>query len=465
MKNTKRLSTCLTGPVVDSADVSSPLRRRSGTLASAAIICFTLLLAGFLHAGAKPFEPVEEDSYSGRFVGPDVTFRLKPEAGKWTGTINFKGQNYTIQGQNQNGKLAGTFGAGNQSWPFSATSGGDKLTFTVGTFTSKLTRQKLPKLAGVYASERVNLVFQNHDGGLNGTINLNGKQFQFTATERAGDLVGVFKQGEEAFQFMLVNDPAGPTFQTGKFSEVLRWTPQQWLKATIFASGTRWTNSLGMVFAKVPGTEVLFSIWDTRVQDYQAYAASGKNIDGSWKNPGFTQTPIHPVVKVSWNDAKAFCQWLTEQERADGIISGSQSYRLPTDAEWSLAVGLPKEKGSTPGEKSIKIKNAYPWGAQWPPPSGAGNYDPSLGADNFKNTSSVESFAAKQFGLYDMGGNVWQWCEDWYDGEQKSRVLRGAAWCDGRPVVLLSSFRLYGEPVLRSVIDGFRCMLVEGAAP
>ena len=187
---------------------------------SIALLC--LLLAGWLHAGTNPFEQVAEDSYAGRFVGPDVTFRLKPEAGKWTGTILFKGQNYTIQGENQDGKLAGTFGAGDQSWAFTATSDGDNLTFTAGTFTARLTRQKLPKLAGVYASKRVKLDFQNQDGGLNGTITFNGKQFHFTATETAGDLAGVFKNGDEAFQFTLVNDPAGLTFQTGKFSEKIR---------------------------------------------------------------------------------------------------------------------------------------------------------------------------------------------------------------------------------------------------
>ncbi len=159
MKNMKRLFTYLTGAVINAANASSPLRGRSGTLASAAIICLNLLLAGLLHAGTNPFEQVAEDSYSGRFVGPDVTFRLKPEAGKWTGTILFKGQNYTIQGANQDGKLAGTFGAGDQSWAFTATSDGDNLTFTAGTFTAKLTRQKLPKLAGVYASKRVQLDF------------------------------------------------------------------------------------------------------------------------------------------------------------------------------------------------------------------------------------------------------------------------------------------------------------------
>jgi len=118
-----------------------------------AISLLCLLLAGWLHAGTNPFEQVAEDSYSGRFVGPDVTFRLKPEVGKWSGTLVFKGDTYAIQGENKDGKLAGTFGP--DASAFIATSDGDNLTFTAGTFTAKLTRQKLPKLAGVCPSYQI----------------------------------------------------------------------------------------------------------------------------------------------------------------------------------------------------------------------------------------------------------------------------------------------------------------------
>ena len=209
------------------ANASSPLRGRSGTLASAAILLLSLLLAPALRAGQNPFEQVAADAYTGRFVGPDVTFRLIPEGGKWTGTILFKGKNFTIQGENHDGKLTGTFGEGDQNWPFTAMSDGDNLTFTAGTFTTKLQRQKLPKLEGVYASKRVNLDFQNKDGGINGTITFNGKQYQFSATEAAGDLQGVFKNGDEAFKFTLANDPVGLTFQTGQFADAVSWKPQR----------------------------------------------------------------------------------------------------------------------------------------------------------------------------------------------------------------------------------------------
>ena len=70
-----------------------------------------------------------------------------------------------------------------------------------------------------------------------------------------------------------------------------------------FTVGHRWTNTLGMVFTGVPGIPA-FSIWDTRVKDYRAYAEANPGGDQSWKEPGFEQTADHPVVRVSWDDGK-----------------------------------------------------------------------------------------------------------------------------------------------------------------
>src|ERR1039457_6616971 len=102
--------------------------------------------------------------------------------------------------------------------------------------------------------------------------------------------------------------------------------------------------------------------------------------------------PIYPVVKVSWEDAKAFCRWLTEKERREGIIGSKYSYQLPRDWEWSVAVGLTESGEGTAENKDEKIPDVYPWGRQWPPPYAAGNYDSSLGVDIFEWTSPVGSF-------------------------------------------------------------------------
>jgi formylglycine-generating enzyme required for sulfatase activity len=76
----------------------------------------------------------------------------------------------------------------------------------------------------------------------------------------------------------------------------------------------------------------------------------------------------------------------------------------------------------------------------------------------------VGSFAANKLGLHDMGGNVAEWCEEWYDPAEKAhRVLRGASWLNGGPGILLSSGRGGGTPDFRYYYIGFRCVLVGGS--
>jgi len=212
-------------------------------------------------------------------------------------------------------------------------------------------------------------------------------------------------------------------------------------KASPFAAtkDSPWTNTLGMVFVPVPGTSVLFSIWDTRVKDYRAYASAAGGVNNRWQSPGFSQGDDHPVVNASWNDAQAFCQWLTEKERGEGKLKENQSYRLPREVEWNQAVG----------------NTTFPWDEQWPPPNGAGNY----GQSNYPFTSPVGSFKPNPFGLYDLGGNVRQWCEDRYDDSPQFRVLRGASWLGGDRDTLLSSYRNGSPAHIRGSDVGYRCVL------
>jgi formylglycine-generating enzyme required for sulfatase activity len=87
-----------------------------------------------------------------------------------------------------------------------------------------------------------------------------------------------------------------------------------------------------------------------------------------------------------------------------------------------------------------------------------------LNVDNFDYTSPAGSFAANKLGLHDMGGNVYEWCEDWYDPAANSyRVLRGASWYGISPDDLLSSYRGGSTPVSRGGNFGFRCVLVGGS--
>ena len=280
---------------------------------------------------------------------------------------------------------------------------------------------------------------------------------------------------------------------------MIRCLPHAWLILALLAVSQGWgaapdkshpfVNSLGMQFLPVPipdGKPVMFSVWKTRVKDFDAFVADthydatkdmyslgshGQNEHNvaNWKAPGFSQTELNPVCGVSHMDAVAFCAWLSKKE--------AKHYRLPTDREWSCAVGIgDKERaGDGPRGNHRKIEGVYPWGTQWPPPKGAGNYagEECRGApglprsyaviegcrDGFVFTSPVGSFDPNALGLYDLGGNLWEWCDDWMDSDHRHRVLRGGSWGDHVAACLLASFRHHDLPGNRGVVYGFRVVL------
>ena len=229
-----------------------------------------------------------------------------------------------------------------------------------------------------------------------------------------------------------------------------------------------------MKFVQVPGTKVLFCIHETRYKDYAAYAADVPDADSAWKNQkteGFVmeRPEDHPVTRVSWEDAQKFCEWLSKKE--------GRTYRLPTDQEWSYAVGIGREekwtKDTTPATV-FRNQTDFPWGDKWPPPNGAGNYsdqsrkdkEPAKNSqyldgydDGFPSTSPVMSFKPNKLGIYDLGGNVWEWCEDWFDSAKIDRVLRGSSATHHERENLLSSFRDHHKPGERLGL-GFRVVTV-----
>ncbi len=266
-------------------------------------------------------------------------------------------------------------------------------------------------------------------------------------------------------------------------------------------------NSLGMKFVPAGTSGMLFSVWETRVKDFEAFVedthhdavsdsgfgflpqtleltANGYGTvwarkGGSWRNPRFPnkQTGEHPVVCVSYLDADAFCAWLTKKDRTSGKIPATASYRLPSDAEWSRACG----------------RGRYPWGENYPPNSRSGNYlgqEAMVGVydgfetllthrDSAARTAPVGMFSENLYGLCDMGGNVAEWCSTWYEarmneadvfgefpatkddkGGQTYRVLRGGSWNYDAETSMRSSFRYSELPRGRDGNYGFRIVLV-----
>ena len=139
----------------------------------------------------------------------------------------------------------------------------------------------------------------------------------------------------------------------------------------------------------------------------------------------------HPVVKVSHNDAVAYCQWRSE-------IEGGE-YRLPTEEEWEKAAR---------GEDGRN----YPWGEEFD--SEKCNSKES----GIKGTTPVTQYpeGRSPYGLYDMAGNVSEWTDSWHDKSNKYRVLRAGAWFGGSDFCLCGH-RSGGRPFGRNFNVGFRC--------
>jgi serine/threonine protein kinase len=231
------------------------------------------------------------------------------------------------------------------------------------------------------------------------------------------------------------------------------------------------TNSLGMVFKSVPGAKAHFCVHETRVMDFAVFIR--ETPQQKTYRPPFDQKSDHPVVGVTWQSATNFCRWLTEKERKEKLISPREIYRLPTDAEWSAAVGLQDETGASPEERARKVAQVFPWGQQWPPPPNAGNFGGSEATtmkdgppipiqgyqDAYPRTAPVMRNSANVNGLFDLSGNVWEWVEDRYDVAGNERVLRGGSWVNYQPHNLYSGARLKEAPDNPKDYYGFRVVL------
>jgi formylglycine-generating enzyme required for sulfatase activity len=183
---------------------------------------------------------------------------------------------------------------------------------------------------------------------------------------------------------------------------------------------------------------------ETTVAQWRVYCtATGRAMPEA---PSWGWIDSHPIVNVNHSDAMAYCDWLAEKMDAD--------YRLPTEAEWEYAARGGKLSKGTKYSGGRSLDNA-------------GWYADNAGS----KTHTVATKNPNELGIYDMSGNVWEWCKDWY-GEYSAaaqtnpkgatsgsrRVLRGGSWASSATYCRVAHRYGYG-PSNRSDSDGFRVVL------
>jgi formylglycine-generating enzyme required for sulfatase activity len=175
-------------------------------------------------------------------------------------------------------------------------------------------------------------------------------------------------------------------------------------------------------------------------------------------NPSFfTGDPSRPVDQVSWQDATNYCALLTQREARAGRIPAGSHYRLPTEAEWEYAARAGTSTRFFYGDDLVYTDLAnHAW----------------YGDNSDGQTQPVGQKPPNAWGLYDVAGNVWQWCQDWYGpyagGNETDppgaptgayRVLRGGSWARNQ-VFCRSACRIDDDPASNYYEYGFRIVLV-----
>jgi formylglycine-generating enzyme required for sulfatase activity len=194
----------------------------------------------------------------------------------------------------------------------------------------------------------------------------------------------------------------------------------------------------------------------------------------NWRAPGFSQTAQHPVVNVSWNDAVAFCAWLSKKEK--------KRYQLPSEAQWEYACRAGTQTRFFFGDAEADLKQYVNIADQALQEKFDANAYRDYGFmpwnDHYPFTSPVGAFKPNSWGLYDMHGNVAQWCRDRFDKDYyrhcpqddpectkgTSIVYRGGGWyLDARFCRAASRYECV-RPDMRGIWMGFRVVCTPAAS-
>ncbi len=192
-------------------------------------------------------------------------------------------------------------------------------------------------------------------------------------------------------------------------------------------------NSLSIDMVKIPNKNYEMGKYPVTIAEYMHFVNNVQKYYPKWKEEAFEYykemnlTDNTPIMGISWYDATEYCKWL--------IIKTRHNYRLPTEKEWEYSARAGTTTRWSFGDDSSELKK-YAW----------------YNENSNGTTHEVGKKLPNPWGLYDMYGNVWEWCEDWYDKDKKSKVLRGGSWFN------YSDDHTFYHPALRDDDRGFRLL-------
>ena len=209
-------------------------------------------------------------------------------------------------------------------------------------------------------------------------------------------------------------------------------------------------NDVKMEFVWIEALKGWVGKYEVTNEEYRRFKAD--HTSGAYESQSLNGDR-QPVVMVSYDDAVSFAAWVNSRS----VLPEGYKARLPDGKEWLTFAQCGDGR-------------EYPWGSEWPPPQGAGNYcgQETKGIagsmidgynDGHPVTCDVGQSGINTWGLYGVGGNVWEWTSELY-GTSGARVLRGASWDGFNQEYLRCSFRFNGVPSNRIIDFGFRLVVL-----